>query len=150
VLQFVSTNYWDDLVAGTVCLSQGYVGDLVLARKKAREAVPPRTLAIVIPTEGAMINIDVMAVPADAPHPDEAMAFINFLLRPDIIAAISNETGYANAVPASKAMINADIKSDPVIFPTGAIKEKLFTAPPPANRDYNRARNRAWARFRAG
>ena len=150
VRQFVSVNYWDDLVAGTICFSHGYVGDLVLARKKAREAAPPRRLAIVIPKEGAMINVDVMAVPADAPHPDEAMAFINFLLRPDIIAAITNETGYANAVPASMELIDAELRSDPVIFPSGAVKEKLFTAPPPANRDYNRARMRAWARFRAG
>lgn len=150
-LREVSANsYTKALVDGELCVAQGYMGDLVQARTLAAKAKNPRNIEVVIPVEGAMVNVDVMAVPANAPHPDEAMEFINFLLRPDIIAAITNETGYANAVPASLEFVDPEIRSDPVIFPIDAQKSKLFTAPPPGNRDYNRARNRAWAKFRAG
>lgn len=149
VRQITSATYGDDLATGKICLSHGYVGDLVQARKKAQEAKPPRTLTITIPSEGAVVNVDVMAIPADAPHPDDAMAFINFLLRPDVMAAISTETGYANAVPASLDLIDPDIRTDPVIFPPESVRKTLFPAPPPANRDYNRARRQAWARLRA-
>jgi putrescine transport system substrate-binding protein len=144
-----SEKYRADLANGDICLAQGYVGDLVQSRNRAKEAKKPQNIGIAIPKEGAIVNIDVMAVPADAPHPAEALAFINFILRPDIIADITNETGYANAVPASLANVSAEIKADPVIFPPAEVKAKLFTAAPPAPKDYDRARARAWAKFRA-
>ncbi|MCR6630840.1 MAG: polyamine ABC transporter substrate-binding protein [Magnetospirillum sp.] len=144
-----SEKYRADLANGDICLAHGYVGDLVQSRTRAKEAKKPQNIAIVIPKEGAIVNIDMMAVPADAPHPAEALAFINFILRPDIIAEITNETGYANAVPASLANVDPAIKADPVIFPPAEVKAKLFTAAPPASKDYDRARARAWAKFRA-
>lgn len=144
-----SEKYRADLANGDICLAQGYVGDLVQSRARAKEAKKPQNIGIAIPKEGAIVNIDVMAIPADAPHPAEALAFINFILRPDIVAEISNEVGYANAVPASAQYLDEAIKNDPVIFPPAAVKAKLFTAAPPAPKDYDRARARAWAKFRA-
>lgn len=144
-----SEKYRADLANGDICLAQGYVGDLVQSRARAKEAKKPQNIGIAIPKEGAIVNIDVMAVPADAPHPAGALAFINFILRPDIVAEITNETGYANAVPASLAHVDPEMKSDPVIFPPDEVKAKLFTAAPPASKDYDRARARAWANFRA-
>jgi Spermidine/putrescine-binding periplasmic protein len=144
-----SEKYRADLANGDICLAQGYVGDLVQVRANAKDAKKPQNIGIAIPKEGAIVNIDVMAVPADAPHPEEALAFIDFILRPDIVAEITNETGYANAVPASLAYVDPEIKSDPVIFPSDEVNAKLFTAAPPASKDYDRARSRAWAKFRA-
>ncbi|MBC7906027.1 MAG: polyamine ABC transporter substrate-binding protein [Rhodospirillaceae bacterium] len=144
-----SEKYRADLANGDICLTQGYVGDLVQSRMRAKEAKKSQNIGIVIPKEGALVNIDIMAVPVDAPHPAEALAFINFILRPDIIAAITNETGYANAVPASLAHVDEAIKTDPVIYPPADVKAKLFTAPPPASKEYDRARSRAWSKFRA-
>lgn len=144
-----SEKYRSDLANGELCVAHGYVGDLVQARARAREARKTQNIAIVIPKEGAMMNIDVMAIPADAPHPEAAHAFINFILRPDIIAEITNETGYANAVPASLSKVDPAIAKDPVIFPPPQVQAKLFTAPPPAGRDYDRAQTRAWQKFRA-
>lgn len=144
-----SEKYRADLANGDICLAHGYVGDLVQSRARAKEAKKPQNIGISIPKEGAIVNIDMMAIPADAPHPAEALAFINFILRPDIVAEITNEVGYANAVPASAAHLDPAIKSDPVIYPSAEVKAKLFTAAPPAPKDYDRARARAWAKFRA-
>lgn len=143
-----SEKYRADLANGDICLAQGYVGDLVQARMRAKEAKKPQPIAIAIPKEGAVVNIDVMAIPTDAPHPAEALAFINFILRPDIIADITNTTGYANAVPASLAKVDPAIKADPVIYPSAEVKAKLFMVAP-ATKEYDRARARAWAKFRA-
>lgn len=144
-----SEKYRADLANGDICVAQGYVGDLVQSRTRAAAAKKTQNIAILIPKEGALVNIDVMAVPADAPHAKEAMAFINFILRPDIVAAITNETGYANAVPASLAGVDPDTAKDPVIFPPDDVRAKLITPPLPAGKDYDRARSRAWAKFRA-
>jgi putrescine transport system substrate-binding protein len=143
--------YRADMASGDLCLAHGYVGDLVQSRMRARDNKKKKVdIAIVIPKEGAMVNIDVMAIPADAPHPEAAHAFINFILRPDVIATITNETGYANAVPASQPMVDESIRSDPAIFPPEAVQKKLFSALPPAPREFDRARTHAWAKFRAG
>jgi putrescine transport system substrate-binding protein len=144
-----SEKYRSDLANGDLCVAHGYVGDLVQSRTRAQEAKKKQNIAVVIPKEGAQVNIDVMAIPADAPHPEAAHAFINFILRADVIADITNETGYANAVPASLAKVDPAIAKDPVIFPPAEVKAKLFTAPPPAGRDYDRAQTRAWQKFRA-
>ncbi|CAA7616850.1 polyamine ABC transporter substrate-binding protein [Magnetospirillum sp. UT-4] len=144
-----SERYRADLANGDICLAHGYVGDLVQSRSRAAEAKKKQDIAIVIPKEGALVNIDVMAIPADAPHPEAAHAFINFILRPDVIAGITNEVGYANAVPAAMDKTDPAIAKDPVIFPPAAVQAKLHTPPPPAGRDYDRARSRAWSKFRA-
>jgi putrescine transport system substrate-binding protein len=143
-----SEKYRSDLASGDTCVAQGYVGDLVQVRMRARDSKKKQNIAIVIPKEGAMVNIDVMAIPADAPHPDAAYAFIDFLLRPDVIADITNQVGYANAVPASLAFVEPAIKSDPVIYPSAEVQKKLFSALPPASRAFDRTRTRMWTKFR--
>ncbi len=142
-----SSSYINDLANGDVCLSHGYVGDLVQARARARDAKAGTDIAIVIPKEGALVNIDVMAIPKDAPHPDNAHKFINFLLQPEIIAAITNATGYANAVPAADALVDPALKSDPVIYPAADVQAKLVMVPP-APPAFERARTRAWTRVK--
>src|SRR3546814_797640 len=127
-----SSSYINDLANGDICVAHGYVGDLVQARERARDVDNGVDIRVFIPREGAVTNVDVMAVPRDAPHPGNAHAFIDFMMRPDVVADISNETGYANAVPASMADISADIKSDPAIFPPGGVLEKTFSVPPAA------------------
>jgi putrescine transport system substrate-binding protein len=142
-----SSKYINDLANGNICVAHGYVGDLVQAKNRAKEAKKKQNIAIFIPQEGAEVNIDVMAIPKEAKHPDNAHKFINFLLRPDVIADITNQTGYANAVPASTKLIQPEIKSDPVIYPPPEVQLKLFTLPVPP-KDYERNRARAWTKFR--
>ena len=143
-----SEKYRNDLASGDICLAHGYVGDLVQVRKRASEGKKKQNIAIVIPKEGAVVNIDVMAIPADAPHPDAAYTFINYILRPDVIASITNQVGYANAVPASLAFVDPAIKSDPVVYPSEEVRKKLFSALPPAPRPFDRTRTRMWTKFR--
>ncbi|MEO0036244.1 MAG: putrescine transporter subunit: periplasmic-binding component of superfamily [Pseudomonadota bacterium] len=146
---FHSSKYINDLANGDTCVAQGYVGDLVQARNRANEAGKGVHLAIFIPKEGAVLNIDAAAIPADAPHPDNAHKFIDFLLQPEIIAAVSNTTGYANAVPAAKPLIKAEIATDPVIYPPAEVLAKEFQVPP-ADLAKERERTRLWTNVKTG
>lgn len=142
-----SSSYINDLANGAICVAQGYAGDLFQARKRAQEAKNGVEIGIFLPKEGAAFNIDVMAIPKDAPHPDNAHKFINYLLTPKVIADITAAVGYANAVPASLEFVPAEIKNDPVVFPPEEVK--LYT-PVLASHAYERARNRLWTRIKAG
>jgi putrescine transport system substrate-binding protein len=141
-----SSSYINDRAGGATCVAMGYAGDLVQARARAEEAGAGVEIGIFLPREGAAFNVDVMAIPADAPHPGNAHRFIDFLLTPGVIGPISSEVGYANAVPASMPHIDPAIRDDPVVFPDAAVK--LYTFPVVGD-DYERARNRAWARIKA-
>ncbi|MDR3438070.1 polyamine ABC transporter substrate-binding protein [Telmatospirillum sp.] len=146
---FHSSKYINDLANGDSCLAQGYVGDLIQARNRAEEAGKGVHIVVVIPKEGAVLNIDAAAIPVDAPHPDNAHKFIDFLLRPEIIAAISNTTGYANAVPASKPLLKKELLQDPAIYPPAEVVAKEFQVPP-ATQAFERERTRAWTKVKTG
>ena len=142
-----SSSYINDLANGEICVAMGYAGDLVQARSRAREAGRGVQIGIFLPKEGAPFNIDVMAIPKDAPNVANAHRFIDFLLRPEVIAQISNEVGYANAVTAATPLLRDDIRNDPVIYPPAATKARLFSIPP-AGRDFERTRTRTWTRIK--
>jgi putrescine transport system substrate-binding protein len=142
-----SSSYINDLANGAICVAQGYAGDLFQARRRAREAHNGIDIGIFLPTEGAAFNIDVMAIPKDAPHPSNAEAFINYILEPDVIGAITTAIGYANAVPASRAFIPKSITDDPVVYPPA--DAKLYT-PALVTPKYERERNRLWTRIKTG
>ncbi len=142
-----SSSYINDLANGAICVAQGYAGDLFQARKRAREANNGIEIGIFLPKEGAAFNIDVMAIPKDAPHPENAQKFINYLLEPKVVAEITTAVGYANAVPASLEFISDEIKNDPTVFPPP--DAKLYT-PALATQSYERSRNRLWTRIKAG
>lgn len=142
-----SSAYINDLANANTCVAMGYAGDLVQARNRAREAKRGVEIGIFIPKQGSAFNIDVMAIPADAPNGDNALLFVDFLLRPEIMAAVTNSTGYANAIPASQALLQEDIRNDPVIYPPADIRAKLYTVPP-ADQAFERARTRAWTRIK--
>jgi putrescine transport system substrate-binding protein len=88
-----------------------------------------------------------MAIPKDAPHPDNAHKFIDYILEPQVVAKITSAVGYANAVPASREFISKDIESDPVVYPPEDIK--LYSAPL-VSAKYERERNRLWTRIKTG
>ena len=146
---FHSSKYINDLANGDTCVAHGYVGDLVQARNRAIEAGKGVQLVIIIPKEGAVVNIDNAAIPVDAPHPNNAHKFIDFLMRPEIIAAISNTTGYANGVTAAKALVKKDIQADPAIYPPTDVLAKEFQVPPAAQA-YERDRTRTWTKVKTG
>lgn len=144
---FHSSSYINDLANGAICVAHGYAGDLFQARKRAAEAKNGVDIGIFLPKEGAIFNIDVMAVPKDAPHSDNAHKFINYLLEPKVVAAITTAVGYANAVPASREFIPKEITEDPVVYPPPEVKLYTATLVTPK---FERERNRLWTRLKTG
>ncbi|MDN3568219.1 extracellular solute-binding protein [Paeniroseomonas aquatica] len=139
----------DMLATGEVCVALAYSGDVIQAAARAREAGRGVELAYVPPRAGPHLFFDMLAVPADAPNPEAAHAFIDFLLRPEVIAAVSSHVRYPNAVPASRPLIVPAVRDDPSVHPApAALAEAFVPGTPPAAAE--RLRNRLWSRFRAG
>jgi putrescine transport system substrate-binding protein len=149
IRNFASSAAVNAIAAGETCLVFSYSGDMVQAAARADEAGRGVYVHYSAPCEGAQLWFDMLAVPADAPHPDAALAFIDFVLRPAVMAGITNQVRYANAVPASRPDIRATIADDPDIYPSPEQMARFFTvgAVPPAA---ERARTRMWSRFKAG
>jgi putrescine transport system substrate-binding protein len=149
VRRFHSSQYINDLAAGDICLALGYSGDVIQARNRAREAGSPVEIAFRVPREGAQMSIDMLGIPKDAPHPDNARRFIDYMLRPEVIAAVTNAVSYPNPNAAATAFVNPEIRDDPGIYPPEAVR-RLFYIDTPAPRAYERARTRAWNRVKSG
>jgi putrescine transport system substrate-binding protein len=144
-----SSRYIDDLANGETCLALGWSGDVKQARDRAREAGKGSDLAYSIPREGAIRNFDMLAIPADAPHPRNAHLFIDYLLRPEIAARNSNFIKYANGVLASLPLLDPAVRDDPGIFPPPEVRAKLV--PERARSlEYTRRLIRMWTRFKTG
>jgi len=139
----------DALATGEICLAFSYSGDVIQATARAREARRAHEVSYVMPREGAQLWFDMIAIPRDAPNPDAAHGFINFILQPDVMAGITRQVRYPNAVPASRALLPAEIQNDPSVFPPAEALERSFVAGTPAQAG-ERARARLWARFKAG
>jgi putrescine transport system substrate-binding protein len=149
IRNFASGGTLEALATGQVCLALDYSGDVAQAAARAAQAHRGVTVQFVIPKEGAQIGFDMLAIPADAPHQQTALQFINFLLQPDVMAGITNAVSYPNAVPASRPMIRADLLNNPAVYPTPEAMAHMFQiGPVPLAAE--RARTRMWARVKAG
>ena len=149
IRNFASSGAVEALASGQTCLAMTYSGDVIQAAARAREADRGVVVRYVAPREGAQLAFDMLAIPKDAPHPEEALAFIDFVLRPEVMAGITNQTRYPNAVPASRDRIAPDILADPNIYPPPEAFARFFTvAAIPHTAE--RARTRMWSRFKAG
>ena len=146
---FNSSKYIDDLANGDLCLAMGYSGDVLQARDRAEEAENGVEVAFIIPKEGAVRWFDLMAIPKDAPHPDNAHAFINFLLQPEVIAKITDYVAYANANKDATALVDAEIAADPGVYPPPEVRAKLVD-PTSLPEDIQRQRVRAWTAIKSG
>ena len=149
VQKFHSSEYVTALAGGDACLVVGYSGDIKQAQKRAAEAKNGVDIAYVIPKEGAQLWFDNFAIPKDAPHPDAALAFINFMMKPEIAARNSNFIAYANGNLASQEFIDKAVLDDPSIYPTPQVMDNLYTisAHDPATQ---RVMNRLWTRIKIG
>ena len=144
-----SSQYIEDLANGEVCIAVGYSGDVLQAQDRAEEAGKKAEIEYSIPREGALMWFDTLAIPADAPHPGNAHAFINYLMRPEVAAANSNFVYYANANAAATSLVDEELRSDPGIYPTPEVKARLQ---PNLSKsaDFTRLLNRSWTRFTTG
>ncbi|SFA64325.1 extracellular solute-binding protein [Metapseudomonas otitidis] len=135
------------LVNGDICLSLGYSGDMTQAQRSADEAGKAVRFQYRVPREGTTVWMDTMAIPADAVHPEYAYALINFLMRPERMAAISNATGYPTSSAAARPLVAEDMRNNPDIYVDAATYERLIPGKDIPQRDM-RARMRAWTTFK--
>ncbi|NVZ52596.1 extracellular solute-binding protein [Pseudomonas sp. B6002] len=136
-----------DLVNGNLCLSLGYSGDMTQAQRAADAAGKPVNFGYHIPREGTTVWMDTMAIPVDAKHPEYAYAFINFVMRPENMAAITNFTGYPTANAKARPEVEASMRDNPDIYPDAATFERLIAGKDIPQADM-RARMRVWTKFK--
>ena len=149
VRKFHSSEYINALAGGEICLVVGWSGDIKQARNRAIEAKNGVNIGYVIPKEGAQMWFDNIAIPRDAPHPDAAHAFINFLLNPEVAARNSNFVAYANGNLASQKFIDKSVLDDPGVYPPPETMDNLYTIQARGPRE-QRLINRLWTRIKTG
>jgi putrescine transport system substrate-binding protein len=149
IRKFHSSEYINALANGDICLAVGWSGDMFQARDRAAEADQGVAIDYSIPKEGAQMWFDQMAIPADAPHPAEAHEFLNYIMRPEVIAKASNYVFYANGNAASKELLDQEVVGDPAVYPDDATMNKLFTTVPLDART-QRLVTRIWTRVVTG
>jgi putrescine transport system substrate-binding protein len=149
ITQFHSSEYINALANGDACVAVGWSGDIFQAQARAAEAKNGVEIAYVIPKEGAPMWFDMMAIPKDAKHPNNAHIFMNFIMRPDIAAEISNYVSYASANKAALAQISPELKANVGVYPTPEANKGLFSLAvlPP---DVDRLFNRIWTSLKTG
>jgi putrescine transport system substrate-binding protein len=138
-----------DLVSNGICLVLGWSGDVETARSRASEVKSGANIAYFVPREGSIITVDMLAIPADAPHPHNAELWLNYLMRPDVMAGITNYIHYPNGYTASLPLVSAAVRNDEAVYPTQATRERLIS-PKAAPLEYSRLITREWTRFRTG
>ncbi|MEZ5456351.1 MAG: polyamine ABC transporter substrate-binding protein [Lysobacteraceae bacterium] len=148
ITSFDSADYIDKLASGEICVAMGYSGDIAQAAARAEELGNGIEVKYVIPREGALRWMDVMAIPKDAPHKTNAHAFINYLLEPEVIAKITNTVAYANPNLPANPLVSPEIASDAGIYPPDSVRSRLFD-PKQLPEDAQAMRSELWLRIRA-
>ena len=149
IQKFHSSEYINALANGDICLAIGWSGDVLQARDRASEADKGVEIGYSIPKEGAQMWFDQMAIPADAPHVEEAHIFLNYIMDPKVMAKASNYVYYANGNKASQEFLNEDVIGDTAIYPDAETVAKLFTTTP-YDPKIQRIVTRVWTKVKSG
>ena len=146
---FHSSKYISDLANGNICVAVGYSGDIEQAKSRAAEAGGKVKVAYDIPKEGAGSFFDMVAIPKDAENVDAAYTFMNYLLKPQVMAAITNSVHFPNGNEKATALVDKEITSDPGIYPPADVQAKLYAiADLPAATQ--REMTRSWTKIKSG
>ena len=149
VTYFHSSKYIADLANGDICIAIGFSGDMFQARNRAAEAKKGVNIAYSIPKEGGALWFDMLAIPKDSANVKEAHAFINYLLKPEVIAQVSDYVGYANPNPGSDTLMEQSIRTDEAVYPPQAVLDKTYVSielPP----NIQRLMTRSWTKVKSG
>jgi putrescine transport system substrate-binding protein len=149
VQKFHSSEYISALANGDICLAVGYSGDVLQARKRAKEAKNNVEVAYSIPKEGALMWFDSFVIPRDAANKDAAYKFIDFVNRPEVAGKNSNFIQYASGNLGAQKHLDPDVAKDPGIYPPAEVLARLYTITPYDDRT-QRAVNRHWTRVKTG
>ena len=149
VTYFHSSKYIGDLANGDICVAIGFSGDIFQAKHRAEEAKKGVNIAYSIPKEGGALWFDMLAIPKDSSNVKEAHAFINYLLKPEVIAQVSDYVGYANPNPGSDKLMEQSIRTDESVYPPQAVLDKTYVSielPP----NIQRLMTRSWTKVKSG
>jgi putrescine transport system substrate-binding protein len=149
VTYFHSSKYIADLANGDICIAIGFSGDMFQARNRAAEAKKGVNIAYSIPKEGGALWFDMLAIPKDSANVKQAHAFINYLLKPEVIAQVSDYVGYANPNPGSDKLMEQSIRTDAAVYPPQEVLDKTYVSielPP----NIQRLMTRSWTKVKSG
>lgn len=146
---FDSEEYMNGLINGDFCISMSWSGDYAVAEARARAAGRRVNLAFSVPREGANLSFDGWLIPAGAPHPQAALEWLNYLMEPKVIAAITNEIHYGNDNVAADAYVDPKILHDPTIYPTPRLEARLYRSKE-VSPQLERLRTRVWMKVKTG
>ena len=149
IRKFHSSQYIEDLANGAICIAFGFSGDIVQARQRAKDAKKGVEIVYSVPKEGALMWFDNLAIPKDAPNKDNAHAFINYMLRPEVIARASNAVFYPNANKDADRFVDKEVKADKGVYPPPEVVKTLFTVTP-YDQASQRALTRSWTKVKRG
>jgi putrescine transport system substrate-binding protein len=149
VTLFSSSGYINDLANGSICVALGYSGDINIAKRRAIEGKTGQKIECLIPKTGGLLFMDTMAIPADAPHPGNAHKWINFFLRPEISASLTNKVFYANPNKESLKFVQPDVANDKAVFPSDEDMKRM-DKPGELTNDSRRAMTRIYTSFKTG
>ncbi|WP_051927594.1 polyamine ABC transporter substrate-binding protein [Ruegeria halocynthiae] len=149
VRKFHSSEYINALATGDICVAFGWSGDILQARDRADESENGVTIAYNAPKEGARMWFDQMAIPADAPNPEGAHKFLNFIMDAQNMAAATNYVYYANGNKASQEFIEEEVMTDPAIYPTPEAMQNTYTKGPYSQKEQRNV-TRQWTRVKSG
>jgi putrescine transport system substrate-binding protein len=149
IRKFHSSEYINALAQGNICVAFGFSGDIIQAASRAAKSKNKVNIEYAIPKEGALLWIDVLAIPAGAPNLENAYKWIDYLLDPKVAAASSNFVGYANGNAKSVEFLDKAVKDDETIYPPPAVMATLYTISA-ADQKYNQLRTRTWTTIKTG
>ncbi|WP_077033618.1 polyamine ABC transporter substrate-binding protein [Pelomonas sp. KK5] len=149
VTLFSSSGYINDMANGSICLALGWSGDINIARQRAIDGKTGQTIEALIPSTGGILFFDLMVSPVDAPHPQNAEKFINYVMRPEVQAALTNKVFYANPNAESKKFVKPAVASNPTVFLSDEAMKKMVM-PEAINNDIRRTMTRIYTSFKTG
>jgi putrescine transport system substrate-binding protein len=149
VTLFSSSGYINDMANGAICVAFGWSGDLSIARQRAIDAKNGNQIQVLVPKTTAALVFDTMAIPADAPHPNNAHLFINYILRPQVHASLTNKVFYANPNAAGIKYVRKDIAENKTVFLPAADMQRMI-APEAVPADVRRLVTRVYTKFKTG
>jgi len=150
VTLFSSSGYINDMANGAVCAVMGWSGDIAIARQRAIDNKTGQNIEALIPKTGGLLFFDVMAIPKDAPHPRNALKWINYILRPEVAASLTNKVFYANPNKASRPFVQPQLADNPTLFLSPEDLSRMVGPPANWNNDIRRLQNRSFTKFKTG
>ena len=146
---FSSSGYINEMASGSICLTVGWSGDINIARQRAIDGKTGQNIQALLPKKGGLIFFDTMAIPADAAHPNNALAFMNYVMRPEVHASLTNTVFYANPNKEALKFVKPELASNNTVFPSAADLKKMV--PPKAlNSATRRLQTDAFRAFKTG